>query len=90
MRLVLVVWEDSFGCSSHWEEIDDDCRPKPIVCRSVGWLRYDGPDCKLIIPHVADIPNSDAQQGCGDMSIPAKCIRSIIDLYEPVTASRSN
>lgn len=84
MRLVMVEWVDSFGCSTEWAELDGEASPEPMVCRSVGWLLHDGDTCKVIVPHVADV--SDAkQQGCGDMTIPAECIRKMVDLAEPVT-----
>ncbi len=35
MRLVLIEWVDSFGCSSNWQELAEDYDVKPIVCRSV-------------------------------------------------------
>ena len=85
MRLVYVEWVDSFGCSSTWQELAEDCQPKPIVCRSVGWLFRDEPNCKVIVPHLAAIPENDTQQGCGDMTIPTVCVRNLSDLSEPGT-----
>ena len=86
MRLVLIEWLDSFGCSSDWQ-ILESCNPKPLVCRSVGWLFYDGDDCKVIVPHVSDPANEHAPpQGCGDMTIPAKAIVEIVDLPVPTTS----
>ena len=85
MRLVLVEWVDSFGCSSDWQVLDEEYDPAPMICRSVGWLYRDGPDCKVIIPHVADVPGGSPKQACGDMTIPTKCIRQIHDLPD-VTA----
>lgn len=79
MRLVMVEWVDSFGCSSSWQDLDDDCQPKPMLCRSVGWLFRDGAECKIIVPHVADVPDGP-KQGCGDMTIPTISIRQIQDL----------
>ncbi len=80
MKLVLVKWVDSFGASSEWEVIENP-RPKPLVCQSVGWLAYDGNDCKLIVPHLSAADHADArQQGCGDMTIPAISILSIQEL----------
>lgn len=81
MRLVMVEWLDSFGCSSDWVELDESCRPKPMLCRSVGWLFHDEQDCKVIVPHVADVPDG-SKQGCGDMTIPAKAITRMVDLRE--------
>ena len=78
-RLVLIEWVDSFGCSADWQELDENFQPKPIVCKSVGWLLFDGSECKVIVPHVAD---AIKQQGCGDMTIPTNCILRISDLIE--------
>lgn len=75
MRLVLVEWVDSFGCSSTWQPINDPA-PTPLVCRSVGWLAHDGKDCKLLIPHMS----AQEDQGCGDMTIPTSAVRSMVDL----------
>lgn len=88
MRLVLIEWVDSFGCSADWQELADDYQRKPVVCKSVGWLFSDGPECKVIVPHIADAGENTEQQGCGDMAIPTNCIRRIFDLSE--TAQTSN
>lgn len=82
MRLVLIEWVDCYGCSTSWQELDDDCDPKVMICRSVGWLFRDGPDCKVIVPHIADGLDG-VEQGCGDMTIPTCSIRSICDLPVP-------
>ncbi len=82
MRLVLVEWIDSYGCSPAWEPLSD-CQPKIMQCRSVGWLLHDDDDCKTIVPHVSADHDSAAPQGCGDMTIPAKAIVRIVDLAEP-------
>ena len=81
MRLVMVEWVDSFGCSTDWEELSDDRHPKPVVCRSVGWLFRDEPACKVIVPHVAEL-GAKTKQGCGDMTIPTECVLRIVDLTE--------
>ena len=85
MRLVLVDWLDSCGCSSSWEDVDEDMKPSVPACRSVGWLAHDGDDLKVIIPHMAE--NKSGRQGCGDMTIPAVAIRRIVDLA-PTTEER--
>lgn len=83
VRLVLVEWEDSYGCSSNWQDLDHP-KPRPMRCRSVGWLYYDGPDCKLLVPHVAEGNGESVPiQGCGDMTIPASAVRSIKELRLP-------
>jgi hypothetical protein len=73
--LVLVEWQDSFGCSADWQPVEN-VRAKPLVCRSVGWLAYDGKDCKVIVPHLSVAPEA-SQHGCGEMTIPTKAIISI-------------
>jgi hypothetical protein len=81
--LVLVEWEDSYGCSSNWQDLDHP-KPTPMRCRSVGWLYHGGPDCKLLVPHVADGDgNQILCQGCGDMTIPTSAVRSITQLQIP-------
>lgn len=82
-RLVLIKWADSYGCSPRWEDLDG-CDPQSLICYSVGWLVHDGPDCKVIVPHITD-PNSNVvkRQGCGDMTIPARAILRLVDLPAP-------
>ena len=78
--LVFVEWEDSFVGTAGWGETDG-ARPKVAVIRSVGWLVHDGEDCKLIVPHLSAPNHPQAkQQGCGDITIPASCIRQIVSL----------
>ena len=50
-----------------------------MICQSVGWLLHDGEDCKVVVPHVAQ----QAEQGCGDMTIPTASVRRIVDLEAP-------
>ena len=83
MRLVLIEWLDSFGCSATWQPLEG-CQAKPLRCRSVGWLVYDGADCKVIVPHISQSHESAPDQGCGDMTIPSAAILSIADLPVPV------
>lgn len=79
-RLVCVEWEDSFVGTSGWGETDG-ARPTVVVVRSVGWLVHNGEDCKLIVPHLSEPDHGSAkQQGCGDITIPASAIRSMVDL----------
>jgi hypothetical protein len=80
-RLVLVEWLDSFGCSPSWQELSD-LKAEPLVCRSVGWLAYDGDDCKVVIPHISSEQQSTQRQGCGDMTIPTCAVLRIVDLAE--------
>ena len=83
MRLVLIDWQDSFGCSSSWQEIEE-CKPQVMTCQSVGWLIYDGDDCKVVVPHLSTQQPEIQPQGCGDMTIPARAIIRIVELEIPV------
>lgn len=83
MRLVLVEWVDSYGCSASWESIGVPLQPRVMVCRSVGWLAHDGEDCKVLVPHVAEVGEGEPDQGCGDMTIPAQAVVRISDLALP-------
>jgi hypothetical protein len=80
MRLVLVEWIDSFGCSNSWETISDDLKPEIPICKSVGWLAYDGEDCKVVVPHLAEATKASKKQGCGEMTIPSQSILRVVDL----------
>ena len=75
---VLVEWQDSYGCSSSWQELDGNISARAMVCRSLGWLRGLNSRCVTVVPHIAK--NDLAEQGCGDMTIPAAAIIRIIPL----------
>lgn len=82
MRLVLVEWTDSYGCSPQWRKLEQ-CNAEPLRCRSVGWLVHNGRDSKVIVPHISDPSHSSAPpQGCGDMTIPTKSITRMVNLNE--------
>jgi hypothetical protein len=90
VRLVLIEWRDSFGCSVHWEPLDPPPDAKPLLCRSVGWLVQDGLDCKVVVPHITDGDHANApQKGCGDMAIPTVAITRMIDILASPEALRS-
>lgn len=81
MRLVLVEWVDSYGCSPSWTSLDQPMPPPRVMtCKSVGWLAHDGPDCKVLVPHLAKVGPDDPDQGCGDMTIPACAVTRMLDL----------
>ena len=83
-RLVYIEWEDSYGCSPDWEDLEN-CQPVPMVCRSVGWLIHDDEKCKVVVPHMnePDHPNAFKRQGCGDMTIPTAAVVKVVDLKVP-------
>lgn len=74
-------WLDSFGCSATWQQLAVDKGCAPMVCRSVGWLLHDAPDCKVVVPHITTA--IDPPQGCGDMTIPSAAIVRLEDLPLP-------
>jgi hypothetical protein len=51
-----------------------------MTCQSVGWLAHDGDDCKVLVPHVAQVGGDEPDQGCGDMTIPARAVVKVVDL----------
>jgi hypothetical protein len=81
MRLVLVEWLDSYGCSSTWQPLAH-VNPAAMICKSVGWLLHEDDRYKVIVPHISDETegNTIPQQGCGDMTIPVAAIVSLRDL----------
>lgn len=80
LRLVCVEWEDSCGPIARWQYLDES-EPEYILCRSVGWLVYDGKDCKRIVPHIGRHKTDEARdQGCGDMTIPTSAILKMVDV----------
>lgn len=84
MKLVLIEWIDAAGCGSGWEIFEDKPTPEPVKIKSVGWLFYDGEDCKEIIPHWGEKTKCSSEQGCGSMTIPVVNIVSICELkYDP-------
>jgi hypothetical protein len=84
MRLVLVEWADSYGCSPTWRSLEEGAAPaKRLTCKSVGWLFRDDKECKVIVPHISDGEAIGiSRQGCGDMTIPTKCVIRITPLGE--------
>ncbi len=78
-NLVFVEWEDSYGCSSRWQDIDPEATPGVLLCRSVGWIVSQTKKCIVLVPHLAD---GETKQGCGDMTIPTACIVRMTPLVE--------
>lgn len=76
-KLVQVEWEDSFGCSAHWESVSD-VKCEPVVAMTAGWCMEESERGILIVPHKVDAFGD--VQGCGDMVIPRSCILHIREL----------
>jgi hypothetical protein len=73
---VLVEWEDSYGCSSKWEDIPSDGWPETMICKSVGWIIRKSARTIVLVPHLAQNDRMEIKQGCGDMAIPIAAIIS--------------
>jgi hypothetical protein len=74
---VLVEWEDSYGCSSTWQDIPEEGEPHALRCKSLGWITGQSGKCLVIVPHLAQNGDVNIKQGCGDMTIPAAAILRI-------------
>ena len=83
MKLVLIEWLDSHG-SKGWQTLEElELVDEPLKCRSVGWLFYDGADCKVIIPHIAGEKNTNIVHQCrGDLVIPTRAIIELTIIKE--------
>lgn len=82
-RLVLIEWLDAYGCSTDWREIPSIIEDQPMLCRSVGWIVAKGKTSLTIVPHLSPSDHGRSEeQGCGDMTIPIRCIKRIIMLRE--------
>ena len=77
---VLVEWEDSYGCSSVWQEIPTRGEPYVLTCQSVGWITAKSKKCIVIVPHLAQNGDVQIKQGCGDMTIPTATVLQITRL----------
>ena len=82
MRLVLIEWVDAARRDTGWQVFEDAPAPALLTCKSVGWLRHDGRDCKVVVPHVSVPHENCMQQGCGDMTIPASAIVRMVTIRE--------
>jgi hypothetical protein len=83
MRLVLIEWLDSHRNPNSWASLDEFPDPQPLICRSVGWLLHDTPECKVVVPHFAGEQGAAPEQGCGDMTIPTRAVLRVVDLQAP-------
>lgn len=84
--LVLIEWEDSRQPHGAWQWLSKLGNPKPVKCATVGWLLKDGPEAKVICQSMGDIEDEDDMQAGGVMTIPARCVLSIVRLTEDCPA----
>jgi len=75
--LVLVEWEDSYGCASNWEDIPQEGEPSAMLCHSIGWITSKSKRVIVLVPHIAQNKDLEIRQGCGDMTIPLVAVRKI-------------
>ena len=52
--LVYIEWIDSFGVSPAWEDISEMKKNEPLICISIGFKVYDGPEHVILVPHFVD------------------------------------
>lgn len=78
-RLVVIEWVDSAQPSAAWQFLEDLDAPQPILCKSIGWLVYDGDEVKALAQSIGDIAKESVQVA-GVMKIPSCSIRRIRDL----------
>ena len=83
MKVVIIEWLDSCGAGSRWQFLEDYEDPKPLKCRSIGWLVQDREDCKVIVPHLSMDAKDSQRQGCGEMTIPTRSIILITEITLP-------
>lgn len=75
MKLWLIDWEDAFGCSTAWAQIEN-LEVDHLTCRSVGEIVYEDKRVIVVVPHTSAKDHRHSErQGCGDMTIPKSAIR---------------
>jgi len=70
MKLEMIEWIDSFGCSPEWQSIEHVKLNEPLTCVSVGKIIAEKDDYVVICPHFTKPHDDLEEQGCGDMTIP--------------------
>lgn len=82
--LVAIEWEDSRQPVASWVRLSEvEGEFSPCLCRSVGYLVYDGEDVKALAPNLIEDEDEDDVQVSGIIQIPTTCVRSI----QPLSAS---
>lgn len=86
MEIVLVKWEDAFGCPEGWQMLDEVERKTSLV-QSVGFVAGETETTLTIVPHVGGL-NRETQQAAGAITLPKRQIISIFSC--PVPESERN
>ena len=79
MKIECIVWIDSFGVSTSWQEIRD-ITTEPVLCTSVGFIK-ETDDYVIVIPHYIKETKHTEETGCGEMAIPKVAIRERFPLF---------
>ena len=68
----LIEWIDAYGVGSDWVHLKDfkKSEPKPLLCKSIGWVLYEDDSLVVIVSHLTGVNSTCDQQACGDMTIP--------------------
>lgn len=74
MRLVLIEWEDAYGCPRGWEYASD-VEPNMAIIHSVGWLLKETKKYKFLVPHLNKAGTSECPQIAGYITIPVGAVR---------------
>jgi len=82
-HLVLVEWLDSSRCPADWTHAAEFVPPKPVRCRSVGWLIHQDTDSVVLTPNLGDEHCPENEQFCGALVIPACAVLSTVELGKP-------
>lgn len=69
--LLLIEWEDTFGCPAGWE-FEDQVEPSVTTVRSVGFLIKETEQFLFLAPHVST--TSDRRQLAGHIAVPKRQI----------------
>ena len=65
-----IRWADSWGCTSSWDELPDECPPLPF-CESVGWVARENDEVIVLAPNWCENDGTDV---CGRMVIPKRSV----------------
>ena len=76
-KLAHIIWYDSFGTSSSWEDLNEREPMHIAICHTAGFIISKN---KQEI-EIASSIGEDNDQVCGRMVIPVKCIKKIT-IYE--------
>ncbi len=79
MKLVLVKWVDSHGCTPQWQDLTDYETELPIM-KSVGWVIFENDKLLSVCGHIAEVTDSTPFQGNGIMTIPKQALVSVREL----------